>query len=129
MRHTKQLLMACLILALTFAATAMPFSEKQTMDDPPIIIRPLPLPAPNSPHALVVVPISAEVIGNNLSVTFTGNLGEVEYELVNLSTMEFETDQVEGTGQVLIPFSGDSGSYTITFTLSNGVQYYGQFIL
>ena len=99
------------------------------MDDPPIIIRPLPLPAPNSPHALVVVPISAEVIGNNLSVTFIGNLGEVEYELVNLSTMEFETDQVEGTGQVLIPFSGDSGSYTITFTLSNGVQYYGQFIL
>ena len=99
------------------------------MDDPPIIIRPLPLPAPNSPHAPVVVPISAEVIGNNLSVTFTGNLGEVEYELVNLSTMEFETDQVEGTGQVLIPFSGDSGSYTITFTLSNGVQYYGQFIL
>lgn len=77
----------------------------------------------------VEVPISAMVNGNTVYVTFTGDLGDVDYELVNLSTAETVSDQVEGTGLVLIPFSGDAGTYTLTFTLESGMQFYGEFSL
>lgn len=94
----------------------------------PISIR-VKIPEPTAPRTPAVVPISAMVNGSTLYVTFTGDLGDVDYELVNLDTAEIVSDQVEGTGLVLIPFSGDPGSYTITFTLSNGVQFYGEFAL
>ena len=129
MRQLKRILMLLAITAMAFAAAARPFAEKPEMGDggTPIIINPIPLPAPNSPRT--AVPISAMVNGNTVYVTFTGDLGDVDYELVNLSTAETVSDQVEGTGLVLIPFSGDAGTYTLTFTLESGMQYYGEFSL
>lgn len=49
------------------------------------------------------------VNGNSVDVTFTGDLGIVDYELVNLNTVEVVSDQVEGTGLVQISFSGNPG--------------------
>ena len=69
------------------------------------------------------------VNGSIVYVSFTGNLGDVDYELVNYDTSEVVPGQVEGTGLIIIPFSGDSGSYGITFTLESGAQYYGEFDL
>ncbi len=133
MKQLKKNLMLCLILALTCAATARLYAETaktQSEGAPVVIIIKKPgNPISDAPRSPEVVPISAMVNGNTLYVTFTGDLGDVDYELVNLDTAEIVSDQVEGTGLVLIPFSGDPGSYTITFTLSNGVQFYGEFTL
>ena len=132
MKQLKKNLMLCLILALTCAATARLYAETaktQSEGAPVVIIKKPGKPISDAPRTPAVVPISAMVNGSTLYVTFTGDLGLVDYELDNLNTTELVTDQIEGTGLVLIPFSGDSGSYTITFTLSNGVQFYGEFTL
>lgn len=49
------------------------------------------------------------VNGNSVDVAFTGDLGVVDYELVNLNMAEVVSDQVEGTGLVQISFSGNPG--------------------
>lgn len=111
-------------------ASAVPaMSRTSAGDGDPIPIKPKPPVNPNAPRTPVVVPISAMVLGSTVYVAFTDNLGDVDYELENLSTGELVSDQIVGTGVVLIPFSGDSGDYTISFTLSNGVQFYGEFSL
>jgi hypothetical protein len=95
----------------------------------PIVVSPKPPFDPDALRAPGSIPISAMVEGNTVYVAFTGNLGDVDYELVNFDTLEVVSDQVEGTGLVLIPFSGDSGSYAITFTIESGAQFYGEFDL
>ena len=125
MRKLFFIVTACLTIASAFPAMSRTSAGEQA----PIIIVPKPPVKPTAPRTPAVVPISAMVNGSTLYVTFTGDLGLVDYELDNLNTTELVTDQIEGTGLVLIPFSGDSGSYTISFTLSNGVQFYGEFTL
>ncbi len=126
----KKIIAIVLFLAGCVGGTQI-IAQASEAGDPPqeVIIRNKPPHAGQVPRTPAVVPISAMVNGSTLYVTFTGDLGDVDYELVNLDTAEIVSDQVEGTGLVLIPFSGDPGSYTITFTLSNGVQFYGEFAL
>ena len=125
MRKLFFIVTACLTIASTFPA----MSRTSAGEGDPIPIRINPPVGSNPPRTPMETPIAAEMEGNTLYISFTGNLGIVDYELENQSTNEIVSDQVEGTGLVLIPFSGDPGSYTITFTLSNGVQFYGEFAL
>ena len=125
MRKLIIILTACLAVASAFPA----MSRTSAGEGTPIVVSPKPPILPDAPRMPVEVPISAMVNGNTVYVTFTGDLGDVDYELVNLSTAETVSDQVEGTGLVLIPFSGDAGTYTLTFTLESGMQIYGEFSL
>lgn len=129
-RHMKRFIAIVLFLAGCVGGTQI-LAHASGSDDPPqeIVIRNMPPNAGQVPRTPVEIPISAMVNGNTVYVTFTGDLGDVDYELVNLSTAETVSDQVEGTGLVLIPFSGDAGTYTLTFTLESGMQYYGEFSL
>lgn len=129
MRQTKRILMLLAIMAIACAAAARPFAEQPRTggDGTPIIINTLPIPGPNSPRT--PVPISAMVEGSAVYVTFTDNLGDIDYELVNHTTAETVSGEVEGSGLVRIPFSGNPGFYSITFTLESGMQYYGVFNL
>ena len=70
--------------------------------------------------------IQASIYGHLLTVVFTENIGQVEME-INKATGElvqtlwvFSPDGL----QTYIPQTGD---YIITFTLSNGDEYYGEF--
>ena len=71
--------------------------------------------------------IQASLDGHWLTVTFTQDIGTLTMELVKVSgPMIFNYPSV-GTPdsfQFYLPLTGD---YIITFTLSNGDEYYGEF--
>ena len=65
-----------------------------------------------------------------LDVTFLVDLGSVVVEIENQTTGEYTQTQVNAqAGPMPFFISGTAGHWTITFSLSNGVQYYGEFDL
>lgn len=70
--------------------------------------------------------IQASISGHYLTVTFTENLGQVAIEVTTSSGALVDgTMTLTPTGvQIHIPNTGD---YIVTFTLSNGDEYYGEF--
>lgn len=76
----------------------------------------------------VAASISADINGHNLMVSFSQNIGEVTVEITSLSgtTIYNVLIQTPTGQQFYIP---TAGSYTITFTLSNGDEYYGEFVV
>lgn len=70
--------------------------------------------------------ISAEINGHSLSVSFTENIGEVDIEIENLEGIIIEYNYMETPSGYLyyIPLAG---RYIISFTLSNGDKYSGEF--
>ncbi len=89
-----------------------------------------PSPGYNDPRSPALVPISASYVESSscILVNFKYDLGEVDYELVNLSTSGTAYGTIDSdSGSQIIMMSGDAGYYSITFTLSSGTQYYGEF--
>ncbi len=72
--------------------------------------------------------ITADINGNTLTVAFSQNLGEVTVEISTASgaTICCLSVQTPTGYQFYIP---SSGSYVVTFTLSNGDEYYGEFVV
>lgn len=72
--------------------------------------------------------ISASITGHSLTVVFSQNLGEVTVEISTASgTTIFCLSVQTPTGyQYYIP---SSGSYFVTFTLPNGDEYLGEFVV
>lgn len=90
---------------------------------------------PNAPGAEVVhrdscVPIICTLSANCLSVTFLESLGQISVEIENHTTGEYNQTIVNAvTGPMVFPISGTAGQWSITFTLSNGTMYYGEFVV
>lgn len=76
----------------------------------------------------VAASISAGINGHNLTVSFSQNIGEVSVEITSLSgtTIYNVLIQTPTGQQFYIP---TAGSYVITFTLPNGNEYYGEFVV
>jgi len=71
--------------------------------------------------------IQASIDGHYLSVTFTQDIGDVTMELDKVSgPMIFSYPPVE-TPDSFQFYISQTGDYIITFTLSNGDEYYGAF--
>ena len=72
--------------------------------------------------------IQASINGHLLVVVFTENLGQVAIEVTTPTGAPVDgTSTITPTGiQIYIPNSGD---YIVTFTLSNGDEYYGEFTI
>lgn len=70
--------------------------------------------------------ILPSIYDNVLSVVFTEYLGQVTVEVSTTTGMSVEfTSVLTPNGlQVYIP---NAGNYIVTFTLSNGDEYYGEF--
>ena len=70
--------------------------------------------------------ICAAIDGHLLMVSFTENLGQVDVEITTASGSPVDaTSTITPNGiQFYIPLAGD---YIVTFTLSNGDEYYGEF--
>ena len=63
-----------------------------------------------------------------LYVSFLSNIGIVDIELNNYLTGEYSLTSIDSaTGGTIIPFSGSSGTWVITFTLASGEEYVGEF--
>lgn len=81
-------------------------------------------------HAPALAPIQAAYYSSlsTIMVNFRFDLGSVSIEIENETTGEYDQTTVNAT-QGVHPFliSGTSGHWTITFTLSNGVVFYGEF--
>ncbi len=70
--------------------------------------------------------IQASINGHNLMVAFTENLGQVDIEVATASgiSVQFTSTPTPNGIQCYIPNAGD---YVVTFTLSDGDVYYGEF--
>lgn len=65
-----------------------------------------------------------------LLVNFLGNLGSVSIEIENQTTGEYNQTTVNAlAGPTSFPISGTSGHWVISFSLPDGVLYYGEFEL
>ena len=70
--------------------------------------------------------ILASINGHTLTVVFTENLGTVEMQITTASGTYVQTYWVY-TPEGLQTYLSQTGDYIITFTLSNGDEYYGEF--
>ena len=66
--------------------------------------------------------------GHLLSVLFSENLGQVSVEVATISGASVQCLSVL-TPNGLQCYIPDAGNYIVTFTLSNGDEYYGEFIV
>ena len=81
-------------------------------------------------RAPAYVPIQAFYNGfcSSVCISFLQNLGQVEVSITNLYNgeyAEYDIDSSEGTA--IIPISGNYGLFRITFELSEGSGYTGEF--
>lgn len=70
--------------------------------------------------------ISASINGHSLYVVFLQNIGQVTIEISNVFgvTLNIEATETPSGYMYYIPLTG---TYTVTFTLENGDEYYGEF--
>lgn len=83
---------------------------------------------PGAPRSLIIEAYyDSELSYVSASLSSAGTLVDVYIE--NQDTEEQFNYQIPGTGNSVLPISGTSGYWTITFILSNGDEYVGYFIL
>ena len=67
--------------------------------------------------------ITASISGHTLTMNFAQNIGSVQVDISDgQSFMVVTPDNVQA-------YITSSGSYTVNFTLSNGDEYYGNFVV
>ena len=119
---TTLVLMLCLVLsgALCYANGAARTENKKV--EGPILIKQKVHHGGTDKSGSIVPSIYDHV----LSIMFSENLGQVTVEVSTTTGMSVEfTSVLTPNGlQVYIP---NAGSYIVTFTLSNGDEYYGEF--
>ncbi len=71
--------------------------------------------------------IQASIDGHYLTVTFTQDIGYVEMELNKVSGQMIFNYPLVGTPDSFQFYLSQTGDYIITFILSNGDEYYGEF--
>lgn len=122
----------CIIssLLMTASVPAATFSQD---DPPPIIIDIGEEPGdPNGNRSPVYVPIICYYYPSLSAVTacFQCSLDSVTVEIENLTTGAYTMQIINGSyGAHVIPFNDTSGSYRITFTLIDGIEYSGEFVI
>ena len=84
-------------------------------------------------RSLTQLPIECCYMGmmNLIHTTISSDLGEVVLEVINTSTGEicYDTFDSGTTPQALLPISGESGYYSITYTTESGDVYEGCFTI
>lgn len=75
-------------------------------------------------------PILCTLEEDYLEVTFLSSMGYVSVEIENLTSGEYNLTMINAViGSEIFPISGNPGTWTITFTLSDGTVYYGAFVI
>lgn len=121
-KTTKMMLMLCFIL---LGASCFANGEIKTIKEgdgiPIALIEAATCHGPSKGNAIIPV-----INGHVLTVVFSENIGQV---YVEVSLVDGGETQVESTPTPngVIFYIPDSGSYVVTFTLSNGDVYYGEF--
>lgn len=131
-KHSLVVLLLCFIqCSLLSKETTLFIEDLICCSDTAIVIDPLPGVSPvTGPRSPALIPISAYYDSSLSSVllSFRSNLGEIEVEVLNSSTGGYSSTFVDTQFLYsVIPITLGSGHYIITFTLSSGQQYQGEF--
>ena len=96
-----------------------------------IVIRLKPGNHSGGPRVPSNVRITAEYddVANIVYASLLNAGASVDITIENQSTGETSSNIVSGNGTAMIPFSGTSGNWVITFVLLNGDEYEGEFVL
>lgn len=88
----------------------------------------VPTGGPRTPNATRIEAwYSYDTSSVSASLSNAGDLVEVEF--YNVLTQELYSYEISGSGLSIMPISGSSGYWTVSFTLSSGEVYYGVFVL
>ena len=83
-------------------------------------------------HAPALIPMSCYYSAalSSILVNYQFELGATVIEIENQTTGEYNQTLVNAlAGPMVLPISGTAGQWTITFTLSSGTVYYGEFTI
>lgn len=123
----KKLFSIVAIVCIIFVAGATPDGDEGQPVDIGTSIRLEKSIPPKSP-ALVPITCTLYASLSCLNVCFLSDLGTVSIDTENNSSGEASHLICNAAAGVhCIPFSGTSGIWSITFTLSDSTQYYGEF--
>lgn len=82
------------------------------------------------PRMPLIIPIRGIFWGNTIYLSFSEDLGDVDVTLEEYNDgLILHTVIDTSSPTAIINFSGDSGDYVITFTLSSGDEYVGLFTI
>ena len=129
--HLKFLLKAVCLLLLLPSTRGYSGNVCAPDNEEPIVIIPVEQSFNHRPHSKAIVPFEANYNAEFTSVLvrFIKDVGEVGISIQNLSSGEYNDYTINSKiGSIVLPISGDSGDYVITFTLQNGKQFLGKFI-
>ncbi|MBQ8958464.1 MAG: hypothetical protein IJ057_08205 [Bacteroidales bacterium] len=117
----KTFLMLCLMLPMAAWGYANDVTETKKDGTPVLIIKGICHGSGDRGNA-----IHTTLEGNQLSVVFSENLGQVQVELTTATgaPVDFLSTLTPNGENIYIPNAGD---YIVTFTLANGDEYYGEF--
>lgn len=127
-KHFKLFITISLALSLLF----LPSSGAKANDskDGEIVISPVKdQPQGHINRSPALIPISAyyDSFSQNILISFTGNLGIIEIEIMNETNGDYWDIEVDSQNSSVIYIGDESGLYEIVFTLQSGVQYHGYF--
>ena len=125
------IIISVLCIAFAMLSSSVSLYSKESNEQHPVPLRHVlsgGAQNPESPRSLVIEAyydldlfcVSASLIG-------AGAIVDVFIE--NLDTEEEIHYQIPGNGGSIMPISGSSGDWVITFILSNGDEYIGEFYL
>lgn len=120
----------CFILAITVIVGMTPPSSWANDPTPTVIV--IKTTGENGliPRSPALIPLQGVVLGYSIYLTFFSDLGVVGVTLEEAAYGQVIHTVVDASlPYATIPFSGDAGDYTITFTLEDGVVYVGSFII
>ena len=86
-------------------------------------------PNPNENRAPEQVPFRAYVLDSYVVLTCASSIGNVDVSLTSTAGDDYETVFNTAFGSILIPISGNAGSYRLDIVLFSGNSYYGEFVL
>ena len=100
-------------------------------DEVIIVIQPREEQPGGGPRNPSEVPIEAYYDSGTASVcAYLSDAGQtVEVEFYNLTMNEYYSFEIPGNGFSVMPISGNSGYWTVSFTLLSGSIYDGQFLI
>ena len=127
-KFIKMLFAGILAIACLYGPKSMAFQSEARLT---ILIRHTPSDAPEAPRSPSNVIVLAEYddVLNSVVASLVNAGTSVDVSIENLSTGESYNDAVSGNGIAVLPISGSSGLWVITFTLGSGEVFEGEFEL
>lgn len=123
----------CLVVVTAMMAGALVLSRANTPnlmgDNEPILIHQNSSDPIGGPRMPAYNPFYAELEGNYVFLGSVNGVGTVHVELYSTAGDDYSVFFDTSTGSIYIPISGNSGYYTLLITVTDDLQFIGEFII